>query len=176
MRAPRASHGVDHAVQIFTRRRVAGVGLRGLSRTGLYSRFRRVSCGSSGKMTTAVEPARAEQTLWRPMIAAMGKTGAGSIASGLLSALGTKIIATLLGPGPVALLQTLQQLRDGAVIAATANGKTALVQGASALEGVARREYVRAVALAFAGGTFFVALATFAVPGEIVRWSRLPAG
>lgn len=127
-------------------------------------------------MTTAVEPVRERESLWRPMIAAMGKTGAGSIASGLLSALGTKMIASMLGPGPVALLQTLQQLRDGAVIAATANGKTALAQGASALQGVVRREYLRAVALAFAAGTFLVAAAMFFAPGEIVRWSRLPAG
>jgi O-antigen/teichoic acid export membrane protein len=126
-------------------------------------------------MTTAVAPARAQEPLWRPMVAAIGKTGGGSIASGLLSALGTKIIASLLGPGSVALLQTLQQLRDGALAAATANGKTALVQGASAFEGVERREYLRAVALVFAGGTLLVAAAMVVAPGEIVRWSRLPA-
>src|SRR5665213_2311500 len=103
---------------------------------------------------TAIEPAPSEKTLWRPMVAAMGKTGGGAIASSLLSALGTKIIAVTLGPGAVALLGTLQQLRDGAVTAATANGRTALVQGASALEGVARREYLRTAALLFASGTF----------------------
>lgn len=126
-------------------------------------------------MTTAVEPARAQAPLWRPMVTAIGKTGGGSIASGLLSALGTKIIALLLGPGPVALLQTLQQLRDGALAAATANGKTAMVQGASALESTGRREYLRTVALVFAGGTLLVSLAMMAAPGQIVRWSRLPA-
>jgi len=126
-------------------------------------------------MTTAVEPARAKESLWRPMIWAMGKTAGGSMASGLLSALGMKIIAWMLGPGAVALLQTLQQLRDGALAAATANGKTALVQGASAFEGIERREYLRAVALVFAGGTFLVAAAMVAAPGWIVRWSRLPA-
>jgi len=66
-------------------------------------------------------------------------------------------------------------LRDGALAAATATGKTALVQGASAFEGSERREYLRAVALVFAGGTLLVAAAMFAAPGQIVRWSRLPA-
>jgi PST family polysaccharide transporter len=127
-------------------------------------------------MTTAIETAPAPQPLWRPMIVALGKTGGGSIASGLISALGTKIIASLLGPGSVALLQTLQQLRDGAVVTATANGKTALVQGASACEGIERREYLRAVALIFAAGTLLVALAVTIDPARIVRWSRLPAG
>ena len=94
-------------------------------------------------MTTAVEPARAQEPFWRPMVAAIGKTASGSMASGLLSALATKVVASLLGPGSVALLQTLQQLRDGALAAATATGKTALVQGASAFEGSERREYLR---------------------------------
>src|ERR1700728_3632018 len=125
-------------------------------------------------MTTAVEPARAEQSLWRPMIAALGKTGAGSVASGLLSAVGSKNLAALLGPGSIALIATLQQLRDGAVTVATANGRTALVQGASALEGAERREYLRTVLLLFAGGTLLVAAAMLTAPASIARWSRLP--
>lgn len=126
-------------------------------------------------MTAAAEPEVVERSLWRPMVSAMGKTGGASIASGLLSALGTKIVASLLGPGSIALLQTLQQLRDGAVIAATANGRTALVQGASALEGAEQRNYVRTVALLFAGGSLLVAAAMLLAPGDFVRWSRLPA-
>lgn len=125
-------------------------------------------------MTSATEPARVEASRWTPMVRAMSKTGGASIASGLVSALGTKIVATVLGPGSVALLATLQQLRDGAIVAATANGRTALVQGASELETVGRREYLRTVAILFAGGTLLVALAMLAAPREIVRWSRLP--
>lgn len=124
-------------------------------------------------MTTAAEAVKAEAR-WRPMVTAMSKTGGASVASGLLSAVGTKIVATLLGPGSVALLATLQQLRDGAVIAATANGRTALVQGASELESGTRREYVRTVAILFAVGMSLVALLMLAAPREIVRWSRLP--
>jgi O-antigen/teichoic acid export membrane protein len=126
-------------------------------------------------MTTAVQPARADESLWRPMVAAMGKTGGSSITSGLLGALGTKIIAALLGPGSIALVATLQQLRDGAVTVATANGRTALVQGASALKGVERREYLRTVLLIFAGGTFLVVAAMLAAPEAVTRCSRLPA-
>jgi O-antigen/teichoic acid export membrane protein len=108
------------------------------------------------------------------MVAAMGKTGGSSIASGLISALGTKIVASLLGPGAIAMLGTLQQLRDGAVIAATANGKTALVQGTSSLRGIERREFVRTVALLFAAGTLLVASAICWAPDAAVRWVRLP--
>lgn len=125
-------------------------------------------------MTTAVAPARVEKSLWRPIVAAMGKTGGSSIAGGLLGALGTKIIAAMLGPGSIALLATLQQLRDGAVTVATANGRTALVQGASALDGIEGREYLRTVLLVFAGGTFLVAALMLAAPAAVVRWSRLP--
>jgi len=126
-------------------------------------------------MTTAVEPARVKESLWRPMFAAMGKIGGSSLASGLLSALASKIVATMLGPGSIALLQTLQQLRDGAVTVATASGRTALVQGVSALDGVERREYVRTVALLFSGGTLFVATVMLTAPATVARWSRLPA-
>jgi len=125
-------------------------------------------------MTAATEPVREESSLWRPMARAMSQTGGASIASGLVSALGTKIVATLLGPGSVALVATLQQLRDGAVIAATANGRTALVQGASELDTVARRDYLRTVAIFFSAATFLIALAMLAVPREILRWTGLP--
>lgn len=123
----------------------------------------------------AAEPVRAETPIWRPMAAALGKTGGASIASGLLSALGTKIVAALLGPSCLALLQTLQQLRDGALILATANGRMALVQGSSELGGLLRREYVRTVAVLFAAGTLLMTAAMMAAPGVFVRWSRLPS-
>jgi O-antigen/teichoic acid export membrane protein len=122
---------------------------------------------------TAVAPAR-EAPLWRPLLTAMGKTGSGAVVSGILSALGTKIVAAMLGPGSLALLQTLQQLRDGAVTAATANGRTAVVQGASALEGVGRREYLRTAALVVSSGILLVLTAMLTFPSTIARWSRLP--
>ncbi len=124
-------------------------------------------------MTTVEEPVRVEASLWRPMIAAMGKTGGSSMASGLLNALATKIVAQMLGPGSIALLATLQQLRDGAVTAATANGRTALVQGVSSRDGVERREYVRTVALLFSLGTFLAAAVMLTAPASILHSSRL---
>ncbi len=127
-------------------------------------------------MMAAAGPARSETPLWRPMVMALSQTGAASIASGLMSAVGTKIVAALLGPGSFALLQTLQQLRDGAAVVATVNGRMALVQGATELEGAARREYLRTAALLFALGTGLVAVALVALPGEFVRYSRLPQG
>jgi O-antigen/teichoic acid export membrane protein len=105
----------------------------------------------------------------------MSVSAAGAVASGLLSIIATKIVAVLMGPASLALLATLQQLRQTAVTAATCNGQTALVQGASALEGAACREYLRTVgtifALATAGTTAALALA----PAAIARWAGVPA-
>src|SRR4051812_29096886 len=75
----------------------------------------------------------------------MGQTGGASLASGVLSLVATKIIAVVLGPAHVAMLGTLQQLRQTAMTAATLTGQTALVQGTSALVGAQRRDYLRTV-------------------------------
>src|SRR5262249_37485338 len=69
---------------------------------------------------------------WRPVLRAMSQTGGSSLASGLLSLAATKILAVMLGPAQVALLATLQQIRQTALTGATLNGQTALIQGASA--------------------------------------------
>ncbi len=90
------------------------------------------------------------------MLAIMTKAGGASLASGALSALATKVLAVFAGPGSVALWATLQQSRQIAVLVATGNGQTALVQGASALSGTPRREYLRTLACLFAGLTLLV--------------------
>ena len=95
--------------------------------------------------------------IYRPVLRAMSQTGAGALASGLLSALATKIIAAVGGPVALATLTTLQQLRQAAVVAATGNGQTALVRGAIAFRERERSEYVRTVTCLFAAGTAVVA-------------------
>lgn len=85
--------------------------------------------------------------------AAMGKTGAGALASALFAAAGVKILAAWLGPSYIALIATLQQTRQAALSVATANGQTALVQGTNALDGVRRREYLRTSLMVIAVGT-----------------------
>ena len=95
---------------------------------------------------------------------AMSKTGGASLASGLLSALASKIIAVAGGPSNVAILATLQQARQAGLVAATANGQTALVQGTGSFEGSRRREYVRTAAWIMSG-------LTFAVSSTFVAWS-----
>ena len=114
--------------------------------------------------------------VWRPVVAAMGKTGAASMASGSLSALATKIIAMTAGPAAVALLATLQQTRQMAVVAATANGQTALVQGASAFQGDQRREYLRTAAWLFLGAGVVVALTLAGAPRLVQTVAGLPSG
>jgi O-antigen/teichoic acid export membrane protein len=109
--------------------------------------------------------ARAAPRIYRPVLRAMSQCGACALASGLLSALATKIIAAVGGPAALATLSTLQQLRQAAVVAATANGQTALVRGASGLGGRERSEYVRTVACVFAAATALVA-------GSMILWPQ----
>ena len=84
-----------------------------------------------------------DKRLHTAIIVAMGKTGAGALASALFAAVGAKILAAWLGPAYIALIATLQQTRQAAIAIATTNGQTALVQGTNALSGVDRREYLR---------------------------------
>jgi len=114
--------------------------------------------GVTPGVIVAATGAAAQETHWRPLARAMSQTGVASLASGLLSAVATKIMAAVGGPTAVAMLATLQQLRQAAVVGATGNGQTALVRGASALSGVEQTEYVRTVACVFAGATGVVAL------------------
>jgi antigen flippase len=93
-----------------------------------------------------------------PVVRAMGQSGLGALASGLLSAAATKILAAAGGPAALATLTTLQQLRQAALVGATGNGQTALVRGASALRGVEQTEYLRTVLCVFGAGTGAVAL------------------
>lgn len=116
------------------------------------------------------------RAIWRPVVAAMTKTGGASLLSGSLSALATKIMAVTAGPAAVALLATLQQTRQMAVVTATGNGQTALVQGASAFGGDRRREYLRTVAWLFGGATVVVVLALTGAPRLIQTAAGLPAG
>jgi len=111
---------------------------------------------------------------WRAFARAMGKTGAGSIASGLLAALATKIVAVVLGPAAIALVSTLQQIQQTALAAATLNGQTALVQGASALVGPERRDYLRTVMGLFALATLAIAGTMLAWPAAVARLAGLP--
>lgn len=113
-------------------------------------------------VATQVPPA---PRIYRPVLRAMSQTGAAALASGLLSALATKIIAVAGGPAALATLSTLQQLRQAAVVAATGNGQTALVRGSSALSGRERSEHVRTVACLFAAATALVA-------GSMILWPQ----
>lgn len=107
------------------------------------------------------------------VVRAMSVSAAGAAASGLLSVAVIKIVAVLLGPSSLALLATLQQLRQTAVTAATCNGQTALVQGASALYGIERRAYLRTVAMLFALATGLSAAGLALAPQAIASWAGL---
>ena len=109
--------------------------------------------------------APAAPRIYRPVLRAMSQTGAAALASGLLSALATKIIAAIGGPAALATLSTLQQLRQAAVVAATGNGQTALVRASSALSGRERSEHVRTVACLFAAATALAA-------GSMILWPQ----
>lgn len=101
---------------------------------------------------------------------AMSASAGGAMLSGLASIAATKVLAISLGPASVAALQTLQQARQTAVIASTANGQTALVQGASSLSGASRARYIGTVARIFLAGITLVELGLWAAPrGMLAR-------
>jgi O-antigen/teichoic acid export membrane protein len=111
-----------------------------------------------------------ERKTWRKLGRAMTASAAGVTLSGVASIAATKILATTLGPSAVASLQTLQQARQTAVIAATCNGQTALAQGASSLEGSKGALFVRTVACIFLLATSLTSLGLWAAPGGISQW------
>ncbi len=121
----------------------------------------------------AAEP---RTTIYRPVVRAMGQSGLGALASGLLSATATKILAAVGGPAALATLTTLQQLRQAAVVGATANGQTALVRGASALTGVEQTEYLRCVLCVFGAGTGAVALGMILFPRALATLAGFGEG
>jgi len=103
----------------------------------------------------------------------MSQIGGGALASGLLSAGAAKIVASVLGPAGVAVLGTLQQCRETGAVAATLNGQTALVQGASHLTGVERREFLRTSLCLFGTATLAVILGLVAAPEQVARMAGL---
>jgi|SRR5579872_3077934 len=124
---------------------------------------------------------------WRPLLHAASLTGAAAVAGAVLSVVATKIFAAMLGPAEVAVLATLQQIRQAGVTGATLNGQTALVRGASARSGHERRQFLRTALLLMGTATVFMTALALAAPGWVatsaglgaaragmVRWLALP--
>jgi O-antigen/teichoic acid export membrane protein len=130
-------------------------------------RYRRAGVGRLQRVYLWDAPLR--ELHGRRTAGALTATGSGALASGLLSALAAKILAAHGGPAALAALATLQQARQGALVAATVNGQTAVIQGASARSGEPRREYVRTAALLFLAGTLLVGAGCFLFPAALRR-------
>jgi O-antigen/teichoic acid export membrane protein len=118
-------------------------------------------------------PGKTTAREWKTLARAMSASAAGAAASGLLSAASVKIVAAIAGPAALGLLGTLQQVQQTALVAATANGQTALVQGLSAFPAEGRREYLRTVSIIFASATVAAAGALLLTPGALARWAGL---
>lgn len=116
-----------------------------------------------------------EERPWRSVAQAMGETGGASLVGGLLSLFAVKMVAVMAGPAAIAVLATLQQLRAAAVTAATLNGSTAVVQGAHALTGIERREFLRTALCLIAGATVVLVLVLVAMPGWVSEFAGLDA-
>ena len=125
---------------------------------------------SSSSLATMDEPVRPAG--WRPLLRAASVTGGAAVAGGALSVVATKIFAAMLGPSEVAVLTTLQQIRQACVTGSTLNGQTALVQGASARNGHERRQFLRTVLLLMGIATAAVSALALAVP----RWVAMSTG
>jgi PST family polysaccharide transporter len=117
------------------------------------------------------EPVRAAG--WKPLLRAASLTGSAAVASGALSILATKIFAAMLGPAELAVLATLQQIRQVGVTAASLNGQTALVQGASSRHGYQRRLFLRTVLLLMGMATALASAVALGVPAWIASWTGL---
>ncbi len=91
-------------------------------------------------------------------------------------AVANKLLATTGGPATVAVLATLQNIRQAAVVVATGNGQTALIQGACALDGQCRREFLRTIAVWSLIATASVGMALIVAPAAFARWTGLPDG
>ena len=131
---------------------------------------------SAGLKTVAIgDPPDAirGRAAWRPLLQAAGLTGSAAVGGAALSVVATKIFATMLGPAQVAVLATLQQIRQTGVIAATLSGQTALIQGASARTGDARRQYLSTVLLLMVASAALMALVLLAAPGWVASWTGL---
>jgi hypothetical protein len=112
---------------------------------------------------------------WRPLLRAASFTGAAAVAGAALSVIATKIFAAMLGPSEVAMLATLQQIRQAGVTAATLNGSTALVQGASARSGRERREFLRTALLLMGIATTLTVGLALAAPAWVAASTGLGA-
>jgi PST family polysaccharide transporter len=113
---------------------------------------------------------------WRPLLRAASFSGSATVASAALSVVATKVFATMLGPAEVAVLATLQQIRQVCVTVATLNGQTSLIQGLSARNGRERRQFLRTALLLL--GTAFLLVAAFVLlaPGWVAAATGLGAG
>ncbi len=124
---------------------------------------------------------------WRPLLRAASLTGAAAVASAALSVAATKIFAAMLGPAEVAVLTTLQQIRQAGVTGATLNGQTALVQGISSRNGAERRQFLRTALVLMTTATLVVTALALGAPGwlasstglgvhhaGLIRWLAVP--
>ncbi len=140
---------------------------------------------SASSATILIE--EAQPSGWRPLLRAASLTGAAAVTSAALSVAATKIFAAMLGPVEVAVLTTLQQIRQAGVTGATLNGQTALVQGVSSRHGAERRQFLRTVLMLMTTATLLVTVLALAEPGwlasltglgaqraGLVRWLALP--
>jgi len=123
----------------------------------------------------AVAEWKAEQPA-RGIAAAMGKTGSAALASALLAAAGTKMIAVTLGPAWIGLWGTLTQTRQTALVAATANGQTALVQGINALDRRERAEFFRTALVLIGAATLAIAAVMIFARESVASAAGLSSG
>jgi len=110
---------------------------------------------------------------WRTLLRAASLTGSAAVTGCALSALSTKIFAAMLGPAELAVLATLQQIRQAGVTGATLNGQTALVQGASARGGLERRLFLRTVMLMMGMAALLVTALALTLPGWVASATGL---
>jgi O-antigen/teichoic acid export membrane protein len=107
----------------------------------------------------------------REVLRAIFKTGSGSGLSLLFSAIASKILAVILGPSGIGLYSMLVQIQQTGIIASTASGGPALIQGIASKKNDARDQYVATVFWLYIGGTLLTATILIALAPWIADWT-----
>jgi len=107
----------------------------------------------------------------REVLRAIFKTGSGSGASMLFSAITSKALAVILGPSGIGLFSMLQQIQQTATVASTVSGGPALIQGIASRKNQARNDYVVSVFWIYMGGMLLTAAFLIATAPWIADWT-----
>jgi len=151
-----------------------------------------------GRIPTFAKPYRPRNELWdkssdgcqmKEILRATFKTGTGSLLSMAFGAIGSKVMAVILGPSGIGLYSMLGQVTQTAGSLGNSGGSAALVQGIASRKGEERERFLRTVFWIFQISSILVSISMIllapyisrialgssdATNVELIRWLALP--